>query len=399
VSAPNAGPVVVVGGGLAGLSFAGALRQGGYAGELAMVCEEAEPPYDRPPLSKAFLQDGDAQRIRLDESRLADVRILRGVGAEAIDLGARTLRLADGQSLPWGTLVLATGASPRTLPALEATGRPVLTLRTLDDARRLRELIQPGRRLLLVGAGVIGLELAATARTAGAEVTVLESQPRVMARSVPPTLSAFVQQRHRAAGIDLRLGRGIASCIPGAVLLDDGSRIEPDFILAGIGVTSNDQLARAAGIRCDDGVYVDARGRSSEPGVLAVGDVARQVEPVSGQVMRIETWANAQNQGAAVARAWLDEAAPAYADAPWYWSDQYDLRIQGVGVPAGEREVLRGDLSGGRFALLQFRGRRLVGATCVNNAKDFGALRKLVGREFEAADAQWAEAPDLRKIA
>jgi 3-phenylpropionate/trans-cinnamate dioxygenase ferredoxin reductase subunit len=398
MSAARAAPVVVVGGGLAGLSFAGALRQGGYDGELTLVSEEAEPAYDRPPLSKGFLQDGDAQRIRLDESRLAGARLLRGVRAETLDLEGRTLTLADGQVLPWGTLVLATGARARSLPTLSAAGVPLLTLRTLADARQLRELIQPGRRLLLVGAGVIGLELAATARGAGCEVTVLEAQPRVMARSVPATLSQFVQARHVAAGVDLRLGRTIASCADGVVQLDDGSHIHPDFIVAGIGVHSNDELASAAGIRCDDGIFVDAYGRTSAPGVLAVGDAARQVEPISGLVMRIETWANAQNQGAAAARAWLDPAAPAYADAPWYWSDQYELRIQGVGVPSGEREVVRGDLAGGKFALLQLNGRRLVGATCMNNGKDFGALRKLVGREFEADDAQWVQAADLRKI-
>lgn len=391
-------PVVVVGGGLAGLSFAGALRQGGYQGALTLVAAEAEAAYDRPPLSKGFLLDGDAQRIRLDESRLTDVRVLRGVQAQTLDLQDRSLRLGSGEELPWGTLVLATGARPRVLPALEATNRPVLTLRTLDDARRLRELILPGQHLLLVGAGVIGLELAATARGVGAQVTVLETQPRVMSRTAPPALSAFVQARHRAAGVDLQLGRTISSCQEGAVLLDDGSTIAPDFIVVGIGVRANDELAQAAGLRCDDGIVVDTQGRTSAPGVLAIGDVARQVEPVSGQVMRIETWSNAQNQSAAVARAWLDQAAEGYADVPWYWSDQYDLRIQGTGMPVGERELVRGDVAGGRFTLLQLHGRRLVGATCLNNAKDFGALRKLVGREFEATDAQWIETADLRKL-
>lgn len=399
MSAPGTAPVVVVGGGLAGLSFAGTLRQGGYTGPLTLVCEEAEPPYDRPPLSKGFLQDGDAGKIRLDTSRLTDVAVLPGVRAEAIDRDARTLRLSNGQVLPWGTLVLATGARPRTLPQLAAINRPMFTLRTLQDSQRLRELLRPGCRVLLVGAGVIGLELAATARGLGADVTIVEAQPRVMARSVPATLSAFVQQRHRAAGVDLRLGHGITACFDGGVQLDDGTRVTADIVVAGIGVHSNDDLARAAGIRCDDGVFVDGHGRSSDPAVLALGDVARQVEPVSGQVMRIETWSNAQAQAAAAARAWLDPAAPAYTDTPWFWSDQYELRIQGVGMAAGEREVLRGDLAAGRFSLLQFNGQRLVGAACVSNARDFGALRRLVGRSFEASDAQWVEAADLRKIA
>jgi len=393
------GPVVVVGGGLAALSFAGTLRQGGYAGPLTVVSEEQEAPYDRPPLSKAFQLDGDLQKIRLDTARLQPGDLLTGLRVDSIDLPGRTLRLADGRSLPWVTLVLATGASPRTLPALAAAGRPVCTLRTVDDARRIRALLQPGRRMLLVGAGVIGLELAATASQLGAEVVVVEAQPRVMARSVSPALSGWFERRHAAAGVELRLGRTVRACADGVVELDDGARIPFDVAVAGIGVTANDALARAAGIRCDDGIFVDGHGRTSATGVLAVGDVTRQVEPVSGRVMRIETWANAQNQAAAAARALLDPAAPPYQDPAWFWSDQYELRLQGVGLAAGPREVRRGDFDAGRFTLLHFDGARLVGAACMNNARDFGALRKLVGREFQAGDDAWAQAADLRKLA
>ncbi len=396
----DADPVVVVGGGLAAVSFAGSLRRGGFAGPLAMVCDEAERAYDRPPLSKAFIVDGDADRIRLDDRALTDVQWHRGRRAQAIDLAAHRLQLDDGQQLPWGTLVLATGTRPRELPALAALQRPVLTLRTLADARRIRELLQPGRHLLLVGAGVIGLELAATARGLGVDVSVVEAQPRVMARGVPPRLSQFMQQQHRDAGVNLHLGRAISGCEAGAVLLDDGHRIEADAVVVGIGVVANDELASQAGLRCDDGVFVDSHGRSSAPGVLAVGDVARQVHPISGQVMRIETWSNAQNQATAAALSWLQADAAPYTEAPWYWSDQYRLRLQSVGLVCGQREVLRGDPAAGRFTLLQFDGARLVGAACINNAKDFGALRKIVGREFQVSDAQWQDpATDLRRLA
>lgn len=396
---PLAGPVIIAGGGLAALSFAGALRSGGYEGPLGIVCDETEPAYDRPPLSKGYIKDGDDARIRLDVSRLSSVSWHRGRSAATIDTTARSLLLDNGEALPWGTLVLATGARPRNLPLLAAVCRPVLTLRTLDDARRLRELLLPGRRMLLVGAGVIGLELAATARDLGAEVTVVESQSRVMARSVPMSISRFVEDRHRAAGVDLRLGRAITACAEGVVLLDDGSRIEADAVVAGIGVVANDELARAAGIHCDDGVLVDGYGRTSCPGVLAVGDVARQVHPVSGEVMRIETWANAQNQASAAAKCWLDPTAPPYADAPWFWSDQYDLRLQCAGLPVGARELVRGDPATAKFVLLLLDGKRLVGAACVNNAREFGALRKMIGREFQASDEQWLDAAtDLRKI-
>jgi 3-phenylpropionate/trans-cinnamate dioxygenase ferredoxin reductase component len=392
-------PVVIVGANLAGLSFAGTLRAGGYDGPLTLIDAETEPSIDRPPLSKGFLKDGDIDRIRLDTSRLQNATWLRGVRVLSIDTRARRLHLSQGGPVHWGTLVLATGARPRTLPGLDAIERPVFTLRGLADAQALRAWLQPGRRLLLVGAGPIGLELAATARELGAEVTVLEAQDRVMARSAPVSLSRFIERRHRQAGVDLRLGRRTTRVEPGAVWLDDGSRIEVDGVVVGIGVQPNDALAQACGIRCEDGVVVDAHGHTSEPGILAVGDVSRQPHPIRGELERIETWSNAQNQAAAAARHWLDATTPPYTDAPWYWSDQYELRIQAVGLPSGPTEVLRGNPDTGKFSLLQLDGERLVGAACVNNAKDFGALRRLVGQVLKATPGQWADpAIDLRKL-
>jgi 3-phenylpropionate/trans-cinnamate dioxygenase ferredoxin reductase subunit len=399
VSAGTASPVVVIGSGLAAVSFATTLRRGGYDGPLRIVGEDAEPPYDRPPLSKSFLKDGDALKIRLDTGPLADVDWVLGRRAAAIDATQRHVALDNGERIAWGTLVLATGTRARPLPVLAPIGCPVLTLRTLDDARRLRALLVPDTRLLLVGAGVIGLELAATARALGASVTVLEAQPRVMVRSVPATLSRFVEQRHRDESVDLRLGRKLLEARPGAVLLDDGSSVAADLVVVGIGVVANDELAAAAGLACDDGIVVDAHGRTAAEGIWAIGDVARQPHPLTGRHQRIETWANAQDQAVAAARRWLDAAAPPYVSPPWFWSDQYELRIQGVGLPGGSNEVVRGDPASGRFSLLQFEGDRLVGATCVSSARDFSPLRKLVGREFPGRVSSFADtAIDLRKL-
>jgi len=396
----NITPVVVVGGGLAAVSFASTLRQGGYAGPLQVVADDPELPYDRPPLSKGFILDGDTQRIRLDLARARDVEWLLGVRATAIDRRGRTLALSNGRRIAWGTLVLATGTRARMLGGLEPLRRPVVHLRTLDDASQLRLQLGPASRLLVLGAGVIGLEVAATARSLGVHVTVVEPQARVMARTVPASVSRGLEQRHIAEGVDLRLGRTVASASDGQVVLSDGTCVVADAVLAGIGVVPNDELADAADIACHDGVITDAFGRTSADGVLAVGDVARQPHPISGELQRIETWANAQNQAAACARAWLDPDAPPYADAPWFWSDQYDIRLQGVGLPTGPREVLRGSVAEGRCAWLQFDDRRLVGATCLNTAKDFGVLRKLVGRTFEADADTWSDPSiDLRKIA
>jgi 3-phenylpropionate/trans-cinnamate dioxygenase ferredoxin reductase subunit len=398
-AAAVAAPVLIVGGGLAGLSFANALRGGGFDGAITIVGDEDDAPYDRPPLSKAFQKDGDDARIRLDLARATGVDWQRGVAAVRIEPEARRLHLADGRTLDYGTLVLATGARPRTLPALQGGPVPVLTLRTLADARRIRGFLQPGARLALIGAGVIGLELAATARGLGVDVTVIETQPGVMGRSAPATLANYMADRHRAAGVDLRLGRSVSGWADGQLQLDDGSRIAADLVVVGIGVIANDQLAREAGIACDDGVIVDGRGRSSAPGVLAVGDVTRQRHPISGRIERIETWSNAQSQATAVAKTLLDPAAPDYADPPWYWSDQYELRLQCAGLAQGDEEVLRGDVASGKFALVQLREGRIVGAACISNPRDFGALKKLVGSGLVVRREVWADpATDLRKL-
>lgn len=392
-------PVVIVGGGLAGLSFANALRRASWPGRITIVGDEDVPPYDRPPLSKTFQNDGDADRIRLDTSLASDVDWQHGVAASRIDPTGRRLHLADGRALTYGSLVLATGARPRTLPALSGSAVPVLTLRTLDDARRIRGALAPGARLVIVGAGVIGLELAATARGMNAQVTVIEAQQSVMGRCASPTLAGFIAERHSQAGVRLLLGRTVAGWDGSELALDDGSRLAADLVVVAIGVQANDELALEAGIGCDDGIFVDGHGRTSSPHVLAVGDATRQIHPISGRVERIETWSNAQNQSTAAAKALLDPAALPYADVPWYWSDQYELRVQCAGLPQGDEEVRRGELASGRFALIQLRRGRLVGAACVGNARDFGALKKLVGAGASVSLDQLADpATDLRKL-
>lgn len=395
-------PVVVLGAGLAAVSFATELRQAGYAGPLTVVGDEAEPPYDRPPLSKDFMGHGDAEKIRLDRKRAPEVEWLLGVAAQSFDPQAHTVALSDGRTLPYGTLVLATGATPRTLPALQGAPMPVHTLRTLEDARRIQAGLRPQARLLIVGGGVIGLELAATARAAGASVTLVETQPRLMGRAASPTLSDFVARYHAAQGVDLRFGRSVTGFAEGTVLLDDGTRVAADMVVVGIGVVTNDALARAAGLACDDGIFVDAFGRTTCPDVYAIGDVTRQRNPLSGRFERIETWSNAQNQAIAVARHLADPAAPAYADLPWYWSDQGALRIQVAGLASGDEEIVRGELSleAPKFTLIELQKGRIVGATCVNNARDFAPLRRLLAAGAQPDRAALADPDtDLRKLA
>lgn len=394
------GPVVMLGGGLAAVSFAGGLRSGGFDGEIVCVSDEVEPPYDRPPLSKEFQREGAADKIRLDLSRARDVEWLRGTPAVRVDTQRHEVLLADGRSLGYGTLVFATGATPRRLPTLDGAPMRVITLRTLDDAQRIRAGLTPGARLVVIGGGVIGLELAATAQGLGARATVIEALDRVMNRCASATLAAVVAQSHRERGVDLRLGRQVTGFDGRAIMLDDGTRVEADLVVVGIGVVANDALARAADIACDDGIFVDRLGRTTCPGVYAIGDVTRQRNPISGRFERIETWSNAQNQGLAVARTLLDPTAAPYADTPWYWSDQHDLRIQVAGISMGDDEIVRGDATpGSKFSLIQLHRGRAVGVTCMNNAREFSSLKRLLGDVALPDRAALADpGTDLRKL-
>lgn len=394
------GPVLMLGGGLAAISFVTTLRGNGFAGEVCVVETEAEPPYDRPPLSKDFQREGDSEKIRLDISRAPNVEWMRGRTATAIDTRQRRVRLTDGTELGYATLVFATGARPREIPALRDAGVPLFTLRTLEDARRIRAVLVPGARLLVIGGGVIGLELAATARGLGCEVTVVEAADRLMNRCCPTTLSSLVADCHRAHGVDLQLNTQLKGVDGARVALSDGSTLEVDAVILGIGVVANDELARAAGIACDDGIFVDAFGRTTCPGVLAIGDVTRQRNPLSGRFERIETWSNAQNQGAAAARALLSTEPAPFAELPWYWSDQFEMKMQVVGLAAGDAEIVRGvPASGGKFALIQVRQGRAVGVACVNNAREFASLKKLLALSHLPDVAALADpSTDLRKI-
>ncbi|WP_096696844.1 NAD(P)/FAD-dependent oxidoreductase [Polaromonas sp. AER18D-145] len=393
-------PVVVLGGGLASVSFAGGLRSGGFQGSIIVVTDELEPAYDRPPLSKDFLRDGTTEKIRLDLSRSPDVEWLRGVAAQRVDTHAREVHLADGRCLKYGTLVFATGASPRVLPALQGAPMPILTLRTLGDAQRIRDGLVPGARLLVVGGGVIGLELAATARALGVAVTLVEFLPRLMSRGASATLASFVARHHAEQGVDLRFGRSVTGFSRSRIVLDDGRQIDADLVVVGIGVTANDSLARATDIACDDGIFVDGRGRTTCPNVYAIGDVTRQRNPVSGRFERIETWSNAQNQGLAVARALLDPTAPPYGDLPWYWSEQYALRIQVAGLTNGDDEIVRGDMAtGDKFSLIHLSRGQVVGASCVNNAREFTSLKRLItGGSLPDRSALANPGTDLRNL-
>ena len=322
--------MVVVGAGECGTRAAFALRENGWTGPITLVGGEAELPYERPPLSKTW-----AHKPICDDERLraADVTYLPGTHATALDPHGHAVALDDGRTLAYAKLLLATGATARPLPF---DGAPVHLVRTHGDVRTLRTRLRAGTRVGVIGGGFIGLELAAAAAALGADVTVLELADRLMGRAVPARIAQTVAARHAAAGVDVRCGTavtGLAERAGGTVIsLADGTSVEVDVVVAGVGAVPNTALAERAGLAVDDGVLVDATLASSAPDVFAAGDCCRFPHPLyPGRPLRLESWRAAQQQGDTAARGMLG-AAEAYTAVPWFWSDQHDLSLQVAGL-------------------------------------------------------------------
>jgi 3-phenylpropionate/trans-cinnamate dioxygenase ferredoxin reductase subunit len=397
--------VVVVGGSLAGLRAAEELRHRGFDGRLTVVGDEEHRPYDRPPLSKQVLAGSwDLDRIELTvggEGGLdgLDVDWRLGTRATGLDPAGRRVTLAGGEDVPYDGLVIATGARPRALPG---TGQlaGVHTLRTLDDCLAVRADLDAGAgRVVVVGAGFIGSEVAATCRGRGCEVTVLEALPVPLGRALGDEMGSAMGDLHRDHGVAVRLGVGVAG-IEGAgrverVRLADDTVVEADLVVVGIGVTPNTGWLEGSGLALDDGVVCDATTRAA-PGIVAAGDVARWPSHRFGELMRVEHWDNAIAMGEHAARRLLEDlaggaASPGepYDPVPWFWSDQYDRKIQlaGRSADADEVRVVDGSVDERRFVALYRRGDRLIGALAMNRPRLLVAFRGLVERR-----ATWAEA-------
>ena len=381
----QAGPIVIIGGGHAGAALCGALAAAGLGAQVQLVCEEAVLPYHRPPLSKAFLKTTDE---KLQPHRAEDwyaqqgIALYRGDPAMAIDRAQRQVRLQSGKTLAYGRLVLATGGRARQLPHLPASLSNVFTLRSAADAQRLRERLHGAQRLTVLGGGFIGLEIAATARAAGKAVTVLESAPRLLARSVSPELAEHVLQTHRANGVDLRLGVAVGEFeFDGdrlASLAVDGRREPVELLVMGIGAAPEHALATEAGLLCENGIVVDALMRSSDPDILAVGDCVAFDESHSGRRLRLESVQNANDQ-ARTAAATLQGREEPYRALPWFWSEQGAMRLQMAGLmPAEGKRYRRDGANAGTFSLLHYVGDRLVCVESVSAPLDHMAARKLL---------------------
>ena len=379
------GPIVIVGGGHAGAQLCNALAGAGLGARVHLVCDEAELPYQRPPLSKAFLKDAQ-QAVQLHRAEPwfaeAGITLHRGDAAVAIDRAAHTVRLRSGAVLPYAQLVLATGAVARTLPALPATLANVAALRSAADALRLRGLLGAAQQVTVLGGGFIGLEIAATARALGKQVTVLESAPRLLSRSVSPELAEHVLDTHRASGIDLRLGVKVDDF---AIVDDrlaslnvDGQPQAVELLVMGIGAAPRMQLAQEAGLACDNGIVVDEALRTSDPAILALGDCASFPEHGSGRRLRLESVQNANDQ-ARTALATLTGQHESYRALPWFWSEQGSLRLQMAGLmPADGVRHRRPGATPASFSILHYVGDRLACVESVNAPLDHMAARKLL---------------------
>ncbi|MEZ0578863.1 NAD(P)/FAD-dependent oxidoreductase [Nocardioides sp. MH1] len=373
--------VVVLGGGLAAARAVEELRERGYDGVLTLVGAEPHLPYERPPLSKGLLLGSDdVDSVFVHEPDWyddKDVDLRLGAPARRIDRGRRVVVVGDDE-IPYDRLLVATGAQPRRLPALDGSGIPVAYLRTLDDALALKEAL--GGDIAVVGAGWIGLEVAAAARTAGASVTVVESAPLPLQAVLGPELAPVFADLHRSHGVDLRLGTSVDQMADGTLSLSDGTRLRPDLVVVGIGAAPDDHLAAESGLDTDNGILVDARLRTTDPAVWAAGDVANHDHPALGR-LRVEHWDNAIKQGRHAAGGMLGDDAP-YEAMPYFFTDQYDLGMEYVGHVgrAGHDEVVvRGDLGKAVFTAFWLKDDRVVAGMQANDWDASDHLRRLVG--------------------
>jgi len=394
--------VVIAGASLAGLRAAESLRRLGYDGRLVVVGAEKHLPYDRPPLSKELLQGKwDVDRIGLRkrpyEELALDLRL--GVRARSLDLAARELPLDDGAREPFDALVIATGASARRL-----RGQPELeglhVLRTLDDSLAIRAALERRPRVAVVGAGFIGSEVAASCRARGLEVTLLEPLPVPLARGLGEAMGSVSAALHRDHGVDLRCGVAVTG-FEGAgrierLALSDGSKLAADLVVVGVGAAPETAWLEGSGLRIDDGVVCDAFC-SAAPGVFAAGDVARWHNPLFGEDMRIEHWSNAVEQGSYVAErlAGSDVGAEPFAPVPFFWSDQYGVKIQFAGRMRGDDEVrvVAGSLAERKFTALYGRGGRLQGVLTFSRPRDLAKFRRLIAERADFESAVAAAAP------
>jgi 3-phenylpropionate/trans-cinnamate dioxygenase ferredoxin reductase subunit len=380
--------VMIVGAGHAGGSAAAFLRQYGFEGAITLVGSEPVAPYQRPPLSKAWLKgEANVDALLLRPAAFyagAGISLRLGAEVTALDLARREIRI-DCEALGYDRLILATGARPRTLPVPGHDLQGVHVLRSMADAEALKKALAPGRRLAVVGGGYVGLEVAASARALGAEAVVIEREAKLLARVACGPLADFFQAYHQARGVDFVLGAQVTGFDGeggrvAAVAFADGRRVACDLVVVGVGAVPNDELAQAAGLACRDGILVDEVSRTSDPAASAIGDCSRRPLPLYGEVARLESVPSALEQAKQAAADVCGRDQPP-GETPWFWSDQYDLKLQIAGLPLKScRTVVRGEPAQGRFAVFHLaEDGRIQCVEAVNSPAEFMGGRLLIG--------------------
>jgi 3-phenylpropionate/trans-cinnamate dioxygenase ferredoxin reductase subunit len=408
MSEANAG-VVIIGAGHAGGTAAALLRQYGYQDPITLIGEEPLAPYQRPPLSKAWLKgeaDGDSLALKPREFyREVGIELILGVCATAIHPAEHRVDLSDGRQLAYGTLIIATGARARDLPIPGADLAGVLSLRSAADAEALKAFLAPGKRLAVIGGGYIGLEAAASARALGAEAVVIERESRILARVSCEIISNFFTDYHRARGVDFELDavvealEGEAGQVTG-VRLATGRIIACDVALVGVGAPPNAEIATRAGLGCQGGIVVDIHARTSAPDIFAIGDVSHRPLPHYHRSFRLESVANALEQARQAAAA-ITGRPPPTPEVTWNWSDQYDLKYQFAGMPFDIDEILlRGDPASGKFAVFHLAGDVIQAVEAVNAPAEFMAGRQLIGQRRPISRSRLADtAVSMKEVA
>ncbi len=399
--------VVIVGSGHAGVQAAASLREDGYDGPVVLVGDEADLPYHKPPLSKTFIKDPEAkpQPLRGEAFYTGNAIDFRpGTRIERIDAASRSLDVAGGAPIAFDKLILATGSRPRLLPLQGADLAGVVSLRSLGDARTIRDLSARSDQVVILGGGFIGLEIAATLRAAGREVTVVEAVDRLLGRAVAPVIAAHVRQRLEATGVRILTGTTVAR-LEGenghvvAAITSAGERLPAGMVIVGIGVVPNVELAQDAGIAIANGIRVDAQMRTSLPDILAIGDAASYRHWFTGNDVRLESVQNATDQARLAART-ITGHEDAYSAVPWFWSDIGDMKLQMVGLTAGgDSHVVSGDLAENKFSIYHYAGDRLLGIESVNHAGHHMLGRKMLGAGFSPTPQAVQAGPDGLKAA
>jgi len=400
--------IVIVGGGQAGGQAAARLRQNGYEGDILLIGEEALPPYQRPPLSKQYLAgEMPIERVLLrPEAFYADKSISLKLGTRVlgIECAEKHITLESGETIDYDKLLLATGGRARKLPLPGADHAAVHYLRDISDVDAIRAKVSKGARLVIVGGGYIGLEVASVGAKLGVQVTVLEMEPRVLARVTSKRMSAYYESLHRERGVNI-VTRAHASafqdCGSGGVRVEcaDGQSFDADIAIIGAGIVPNVELAQAAGLDCDNGIVVDSRCQTSDANIYAAGDCTNHPNALLGRRLRLESVPNAMEQ-ARVAVENLCGTDCEYAALPWFWSDQYELKLQMAGFSAGaDEEVVRGEIASNAFAVFYLKSGRIIAVESINSAREFMAARKLIesGKTVDAKQLADVDTP-LRSL-